>query len=252
MFTGAVEILGGVFLLFRRTVRVGALVCLGAMANVFILNMSYDIPVKLGSAHYMCMAFFILLPDIRNIACFFIWNKPTTPVHITPYFKKRSWNIVGRVLKGIVLVGLLSIYVRNGVNRLDKYGGNSPVPPLYGIYEVQHFIRNKDTLPPLKTDTSRWDQLIIDKDVNMIVKMDNKRKLFKGKTDTVNRVLKFIPFRDTVPEYSFRYSKRDSMLLLEGVYNGDSLRVRSYRKDLNDFTLINRGFHWINEMPYAR
>src|SRR5215218_1345583 len=50
IFTGAAEILGGLLLVARRTTLLGALVCIGVMSNVVMINYAYDVPVKLYSA----------------------------------------------------------------------------------------------------------------------------------------------------------------------------------------------------------
>ena len=44
IFTGCAELLGGVLLIFPRTTTLGALVCLADAIQVFLLNMTYDVP----------------------------------------------------------------------------------------------------------------------------------------------------------------------------------------------------------------
>ena len=51
IFAGCAETLGGILLLTPRTTTLGALVCLADMIQVFMLNMTYDVPVKLFSFH---------------------------------------------------------------------------------------------------------------------------------------------------------------------------------------------------------
>src|SRR5580765_5723381 len=46
MFAGLMEMLGGILLLFPRFTTLGALVSAATMFNVFMMNMSYDVPVK--------------------------------------------------------------------------------------------------------------------------------------------------------------------------------------------------------------
>ncbi|MFM1882053.1 MAG: hypothetical protein RJA05_462 [Planctomycetota bacterium] len=46
MFAGWMETIGGLLLLFRRTQLLGAMLVAGVMANVFVLNMCYDVPVE--------------------------------------------------------------------------------------------------------------------------------------------------------------------------------------------------------------
>ena len=47
-FGGATELLAGMLLVVPRLATLGALVCIGVMSNVLMLNLGYDVPVKLG------------------------------------------------------------------------------------------------------------------------------------------------------------------------------------------------------------
>jgi uncharacterized membrane protein YphA (DoxX/SURF4 family) len=51
IFTGCAETLAGILLIVPRTAMLGALVCLADMIQIFMLNMTYDLPVKLLSFH---------------------------------------------------------------------------------------------------------------------------------------------------------------------------------------------------------
>ena len=55
---------------FRARPRSGALVCLVDMIQVFMLNMTYDVPVKLFSFHLILLALFLLVPDLRRLGEF--------------------------------------------------------------------------------------------------------------------------------------------------------------------------------------
>jgi len=59
-FSGVVELMGGLLLVFRRTTLLGALVSAGALAQVVMLNYCYDVPVKLFSSHLLTMALFLI------------------------------------------------------------------------------------------------------------------------------------------------------------------------------------------------
>jgi hypothetical protein len=39
---------------------------------------------------------------------------------------------------------------------------------------------------------------------------------------------------------------------LDGELNGHKVRMSLERLDANTFTLVNRGFHWVQEYPYNR
>ena len=64
---GVVELLGGVLLTCRRTRLLGALVVLGVMANVVMLNFCYDVSVKLHSSHLLAMTLFVAAAGLRRL-----------------------------------------------------------------------------------------------------------------------------------------------------------------------------------------
>jgi hypothetical protein len=51
IFTGCAEVAGGLLLIVPRTATLGALISLADMIQVFTLNMTYDVPVKLFAFH---------------------------------------------------------------------------------------------------------------------------------------------------------------------------------------------------------
>jgi uncharacterized membrane protein YphA (DoxX/SURF4 family) len=70
IFTGCAEALGGILVLFPRTALLGGLVCLADTVEVFVLNMTYDVPVKLFSFHLILFCLYLLAPGGRGCATF--------------------------------------------------------------------------------------------------------------------------------------------------------------------------------------
>ena len=60
--TGLVELAGCMLLLSPRTTLVGALICVGALANVIALNIWYQVGVILVALQMMMMALFLVAP----------------------------------------------------------------------------------------------------------------------------------------------------------------------------------------------
>jgi uncharacterized membrane protein YphA (DoxX/SURF4 family) len=60
VFAGIAEVVSGAFLLFRRTRTLGAIIGAAVLTNVFMMNMSFDIPVKQYSAHLLLMCVFLV------------------------------------------------------------------------------------------------------------------------------------------------------------------------------------------------
>src|SRR5207249_5821296 len=89
VFTGVVEVLGGLLLLAPRTTLLGATICLASMTQVFILNMTYDVGVKILSFQLVLMSLFLLAPDFPRLANVFFRNDPCTE---HPLFPTRHAN----------------------------------------------------------------------------------------------------------------------------------------------------------------
>lgn len=252
VFTGLMEVLGGLLLLFRHTKMLGTIITFGIMLNVFVLNMTFDVPVKLFSFHLLVMSLVIVVPDAKNIFNFFILNKPTWPKIITPYFSnnKRKW--AGYISKSLIVVYVLFTTIESKIKSQELYGKKAFKNHLYGIYNVQNFVINGNTLPLLTTDRNRWQKLIIDKNSSLVIKMDGTRVGMKHEIDTVTNSITFKPFLNGEEEYRLEFQKKDDILLLDGIQGLDTLHISSIKWDREDFFLINRGFHWINKYPMNR
>ena len=90
IFTGAVEMLGGILLFVPRLVTLGGLVAAAATANVFMLNMSYDVSVKLYSFHLLAMSVFVVASDQRRLSNFFLFNRKVE-ASVSPPLFRRPW-----------------------------------------------------------------------------------------------------------------------------------------------------------------
>lgn len=252
IFTGVMEVFGGLFLLFRKTKILGAVIAFGIMLNVFVLNMAFDVPVKLFSFHLLLMALIVTLPDFKNILNFFIHNKATQPEPITPYFTEKKKRWVGYSLKIALIFYVLFTTVENKFESQKLYGKRVPKHLLYGIYDIRDYLINGDTIPPLTTDPDRWKQLIIDKKNSLVVKMDGNRIGMQHKIDSLYGTIELKPFLDGEQGYKLRYKIKDSLLFLTEIRKLDTLHLTSKKKRREDFFLINRGFSWINEYPMQR
>jgi len=252
-FTGIAELLGGLLLLSRRTTTLGALVCLGVMTNVFMINMGYDVPVKLLSFNTILMSLFLLRTDAKRLVNFFLRNQPAPSAHIGLPYTNRKLKIGLLIVKGLFIVTIIGLNLSSVLQAEYKYGDKKPKPPLYGIYYTESFVRNGDTLPPLQTDTSRWKRVIIASPVFASIQLMNDSVQWYNLTvDTAAKTAMVNPVSDTTAKTAFMYIKDTSGLTLAGKIKTDQVRIRLKRYDEHRFRLVNRGFHWVNEYPFNR
>ncbi|MEO6135804.1 MAG: hypothetical protein ABIP35_11670 [Ginsengibacter sp.] len=255
VFTGLAEAIGGFLLLFRRTSTFGSLVCITVLSNIVAMNFCYDVPVKLYSSNLLLMAIFIAAPEMRRLINFFFLNKAVPAVNRLPKFRKRWMKISGIAIK-ILLIGSVLYFTITGVWEGYKTYGDEATQkkPLFGVYNVTKFVKNKDTLPALATDTLQWKQLsIIYTDYATIKMMNDSVKGYNFKPDTATKTVKLFTFSDTAHKSTLHYFNPDSThLVFTGKLHDDSVYIEMQKLDFNKMRLINRGFHWINEYPYNR
>ena len=249
VFTGAVEMLGGALLFLPRLTTLGSLVCMAAMGNVFILNMSYDVPVKLYSFHLLVLAAFLGAPDLRRLVqLFFFRGKVQLAAH-PPLFRRRWANLVllaGQLLFGLYFAGtsLYGAYTSSAV-----YAAK---PPLYGIWMVDEFSVNGQLLPLSPTDQARWYRVIIDNSFELSVQsIDGARDRYRTRLDLKQGKITFVKRDNPTHTADFKFSRpQEQLLTLEGEMDGRRISARLHRIPEPAFLLNTRGFHWINQYPY--
>lgn len=247
VFTGIFEILGGLLLLFRRTTTAGSLLLIAVMGNVVMMNWSYDIPVKIYSSHLLLMAIFLAAPDAVRIINFFILNKTVLPSE-RKYHIGKPWMRVSRnIIKAFFVCYLIYIPFKL-YSGLNKTWNGDKKPPLYGLYTVESFVINQDTIPPLTTDSIRWKRMIIEypgmwANVQLI---NESLKTYDLAIDTTKRKGIISSGPDSLDRFVFDYSRPENdILTFTGRWKRDSIFIKMKRKDIEQFRLVRWRPQWI-------
>jgi hypothetical protein len=114
--------------------------------------------------HYENLVYWIRLLafDRKRILNVLVLNKPAPAVDLKPLFIENRHRYGVLILKVLFII---SIIIPNTVNTWGWYQqleNREENVPLYGIWEVEEFIRNGETIPPLFTDEERWQYLILE------------------------------------------------------------------------------------------
>ncbi|WP_394834406.1 hypothetical protein LVJ94_48695 [Pendulispora rubella] len=247
-FAGAVELLAGALLLFRRTTTLGALVACGALSNVVMLNFSYDVPIKLYSSHLLLIAILLLVPELTRLANVFLLNRPCEPARLYGPKFERPWMNGTLVAVQMLLMG--AIVVSNVVNSVERYRKQHHVASsgLYGIYEVETFVRNGETIPPLLTERTRWRWVTVQGSLLSITPVEGPGERYSSKHDEKKQELTLSRAMDPDTKYVLSYTKTDDgRFTFRGTLKNDAVVAEMRRVDESRFLLVHRGFHWINE-----
>jgi hypothetical protein len=157
VFSGIMETVAGLLLLYRKTSTGGALLATAVFVNVMMLNLAYDIPVKIFSMELVFVCLFLLANERNRIGSFLILNKPAAACDLYHFPYTKKWLRITRVIVKIVFI--IIALVLPLVSDIEYYQSTqkpvSKQPVKNGFYEVTAFAINKDTLPLRLSDSLR-------------------------------------------------------------------------------------------------
>jgi hypothetical protein len=251
-FSGAGEMLGGLLLLGRRTTTLGALVSIAVLANVVMLNFSYDVPVKLYSCHLLAMAVFLAAPDARRLADLLLFNRGVAPAEIRPLFERRWPHRGALVLRTVFVLSLAAWFLYGAYLRDKGFDIEASQPPFYGIWNVEGLDVDGQPQPPGAPDAARWRRVVFGYPGTFAVQlMSDSRQRYFLELDEAKKTLGLTKLGDSEWKTTISYREpAPGLLLLEGPLDGHRIRARLRRAESPRFRLVERGFHWINEYPF--
>jgi uncharacterized membrane protein YphA (DoxX/SURF4 family) len=249
LFAGCLQMLGGILLFVPRLTTLGALVGLAVFSNIFVLNLCYDVPIKLYSLHLLLICLFLVLPEAQQLVGFFLLNRSVAASPEIPLFNHRRLNagaLVAQLMFGGFLV-CLNLYRTHDYEKRNF--DTASRPPFYGIWNVDEFIVGGKVLPPLLTDEIRWQRVAFQypKEVG-IQSMNGSWTGYGLRLDMAKKTFAMGKPNDPQKEFEFTFSNPDSRsLTLEGSNGGNKIRVNLDLVDEKRFALPSSGFHWITE-----
>ena len=161
-FAGSMEMMAGILLFVPSLTTLGALVGLAATLQVFVLNMTYDVPVKLFTFHLILMTLVLLAPDASRLARVLVLNRAVGPASEPPLVHGRRAQrvlLIGQLVLGAYMAGL-SLW--NARTAWYEWSTGAPKSPLYGIWDVGDMSIDGEIRPPLTSDRDRWRRVVFD------------------------------------------------------------------------------------------
>jgi len=245
-FTGLAEILGGLLLLSRRTTTLGALVVVGVMSNVVMLNFCYDVPVKLYSTRLLVWALFLVALDGRRLVATFGNLGLTRPRLLPQLFSGRKAHLAGQIAKALVALAMI-LSAAIAPLFMSRENG-STTAEIRGTYEVTAYAADGQPVPALVKDEERWHRVVVASyDRFVVYSPSGKRTFYSAKLDEGTLELTHHRSKEDTDVYTFELESTDDELRLEG--DGRSIVLERFDPE---FLLRERGFHWVQEYPYNR
>ena len=184
-FAGACELIGGLLLLFRRTTLLGALMVVGVMANVVLINLCFDVPVKLYSTQLLVAAVFLTGPDWPRLRGVLFTDQAVAP-KVAAMIPGRAWSRRTRsVLAGVNLVVVGWVVYSMGWSQWQRATAQANMAPgktrgLEGLYEVRGFVQDGAEQALVVTEGGLWRYVSFSAHESMRVRrMDGSRRSYR-------------------------------------------------------------------------
>ena len=235
IITGCVEVLAGVLILLPWTVTLGALLGLVSLLQVLLLNLTFDIGVKLVTTHLIALAVILITPMVRL--------KPDTAVEVR--LKPDTTAVILPIVLGAYLLGM-----QTWINWSfwQAGGGGRPKSVLYGIWNVERLSVDGQVRPPELNDYDRrWRRVIFDApDAIVFQRTDDSFASFGASLDRSSGTIVLAKGASLTWTARFTYDRpSDDRLTLAGEMDGHRIDADLQLVDPSAFPLINSGFRWI-------
>jgi hypothetical protein len=248
VFTGCVELLGGILLLVPRTTMLGAMISVAAATHVFALNMTYDIGLKLISLHLILLAAFLLAPDAGRLARVFLLDRATAPSAQPQLFSTRRGNLIAVALQVLCGIYLLGVYAYVNVGYWYAAGGGSPRSELYGIWNVDQMAIDGQIRPVALNDYDRrWRRVIFDAPGSMVFqRTDDSFARYGVSIDVYRKTLALTKgnSRNWRAGFTFQRPALDRMAF-DGEMDGHRIQMQLQLVEFDTLPLLRSDFRWV-------
>ncbi len=251
MYTGMVEVLAGLLLTTRRTTLLGSLIGFAAMLHVFILNMCFDVPVKLYSFHYVLMTFFLAAPDLPRLFNVLVLGRAVPALPLAPLWGSRRFDRLAIVFRTLVVAAMLASQIQGSYTRWQDTHGALPLPAGSHWDVIRMQIDDKELS---KGDPQSWTWLeFTNKSVMRLAGPTPAPMPYRTTWKPDSKELTLSKFGGPAFSATFTYELPEpDKLELRGTMEGKAITATLQRTPEKQYQLMNRGFHWVQELPYNR
>ncbi|MGW6625409.1 DoxX family protein [Nocardia sp. NPDC055002] len=266
MALGAAEVVAALLLILPVTAGLGSVLAVVVALQVLLMNLTFDVPVKLFALQLFLYATVLAAPDVIRVVRALL-GRAVVARTSTPLLSTARGNrilLTVQVLMGVWLLGATTVEAYDGWH---TYGNARPKSPLYGIWNVTEYSIAGEQVPALvdfreppsnsrmPSATERFRRIIFDIPQGMTVqRLDDSLVSFPARIDTDQHTVtlsKDTGHQWTLATFSYMQPQSDR-LILEGILGGRPVRMQLDQVDLAQFPAVSRGFHWVQATPYFR
>jgi hypothetical protein len=219
-----------------------------------MLNMTYDVPVKLFAFHLILLSCFLLAADLQRLLNVLLFNRPVAPAVPFQFFRGMRANRIMLIAQIVLGLWLIVMNLNVGRKYWKIFGPGSAKSELYGIWEVSQMSIDNQLHPPLLTDNDRWRRVVFEFPTQMTLqRMDDSFINYAAALNTSDKTLVLSRRADKAWKANLTLQRPvQNQLMLDGAMAGHQVHIELKLVDRDKFLLVNRGFHWIQDLPNNR
>lgn len=231
-FAGLAEMTVVVLVSFRRTATIGALLCIVVMANVALMDVCFDVPVKLFSISMVVTAAAIVVFDLPRLFAVLLHRPVPPPVPPDPLFRSAAMRKVGWATK-IVLIG--GVIVSSFVSMANEEGQPPALPAaLQGTWQA--------------SAPTRWRRFAIGDYVIMVRRDDDTPLYCRPKPGDLSHRLELACGRgDKASTATLTWDRQGDQLHLEGTFDSAPVTLTLSRVADDALPLSHHATRWITD-----
>ena len=236
LFMGIIEIIPALLLFFSRTRMLGGLIALAVLINVFMINIGFDISVKILSTFLIFIALLILKPYTSSLLSFFFQLKKSQSNNCVKIVSSKKQIMVKNTLICFILFDTLSPYFLTNNFNDDK----QQRPLFHGAYEI--IASESTTNYPIFGNSKKIKRMFIHRKNYFIVQFqDDSMQDFVMKKDLIKNQFKIYTSHGICTLQVFH----NSFLLTA---NHKKTLIKSRKINLKKLPLLNDNFHLVSEI----
>ena len=238
LFMGFAEIIPAILILFKRTRQIGLLISMGVLINVFAINLSFDISVKLFSSFLILINLFLLIPTLKVVWNVLVLKKQSGLNESTGLAISKSTKIMLKsLLIFILLMESLFPYLLKG-NFNDDHAKR---PFLHGAYQIQEFNQNGSVL---NANNSSLKRIFIHRDGYLIFQnQQDEMTDYKLEINQIKNTFILTDYELNKTTMNYTYSKKDGLLVLSSTINGIETIIKSKTINWQKLPVLQNQFH---------
>lgn len=247
---GCLETAAAVMLFVPRLARLGAALAFFELLYVFVLDVAYDVPVRLFVFHLVVMAGILFAADAVRVVNVLLNRKAVAPVPEPALFASPRWMKVAtavQILFGAYVAGAGVIQAH--ALWADRDQANVSMGPIYGAWSVDVMTVDGQLQPPLVTQAGRWRRIVFEQGSAFFQRMDDTFLPYSASVDLARYVVTL--GRDAEPGWSalaFQL-QADGRLVLDGGMDGRAVHFELTKIDPKALPLVSHEFHISQESP---